>query len=101
MSNLVPLFVDKDTGDVVATTDVSRLIPTGAAFGFYYHQQFDSDVWVVTHDKETMAVVCQVYSTDLELVLPDSIVIDSANQITITFSTAMSGFAHLILFKLG
>lgn len=100
MANLVPLYVDKETGSVVATNeDVNNSAnPPGMAFGYVHNQVTPSGVWVVNHNKNTRALICQVYTTDLQHVHPDATVINNENQITITFTTPMSGLAHLILF---
>ena len=99
MANLVPLYIDKDTGNIVATTDTTDIIPLYSAFGFVFTQTTASDTWIVLHNKETMALNFQVFSTGYENIIPDSMTIDNPNQITIKFNEPMTGVAHLILFK--
>lgn len=101
MANLVPLYVDKENGNIVATNeDVEGWggVPPGSAFGYVHNQVTSSDVWVVNHGKNTRALICQVYTTDMQHIHPDGTTINNENQITITFATPISGLAHLILF---
>jgi hypothetical protein len=69
------------------------------AFGYVHTQISSVNQWVIQHNQNTTSLICQIYTTAREHIFPDSTIIDDANQITVTFTTPMSGFAHLILFK--
>lgn len=97
MSNLVPLFVDKSTGNIVATNDPAST--TSNLVSYIHSQPTNELVWVIPHNKDTLHFIYQVYSDTMEHVFPDHIVVDNENQISIYFGTAMSGFVHLMLFS--
>lgn len=69
------------------------------AFGYVHTQVVSSDQWIITHNQNTRALIYQVFTTEYEHILPDSAIIDSENQITIKFTTQMTGTAHLIMFR--
>ncbi len=56
-----------------------------------------SDTWVVNHNygyypiTETIVLLDGVYET----VLPDDVVMDSENQLTVTFTSPRSGYVRL------
>ena len=101
MSNLVPLFVDKDTGHIIATNTGTSGggLHTGDAFGYVHTQTGSSNQWIIIHDKNTRALIYQIYTDAMEHVIPDFVTIDNENQITVNFTYPMTGIAHLILFK--
>jgi hypothetical protein len=70
---------------------------TGAAkptIAYEHYQTSSSTTWVITHGLGYEPIV-RVFVGNQE-VQPDSIVHDSLNQVTITFSSAQTGFARLI-----
>jgi len=101
MANLVPLYVDKENGRIVATNDGNQSPGTGSGntFGYVHTQMMVSDQWVITHNKNTRALIYQIFNGAMEHVLPDYMVIDNENQITIYLESPMAGVAHLILFN--
>jgi hypothetical protein len=102
MTNLVPLYVDKNSGKIVASNNGGvggGGLPTGDAFGYVHVQTASSNQWIVIHDKNTRAVIYQVYTDMLEHVYPDEVIINDENTITINFAYPMTGIAHLVLFK--
>lgn len=102
MSNLVPLYIDKNTGSIIGTFDPS-ITPSpvqARVFGFQHIQTTASDFWVITHNKSTTAFTYQIFTDDMEPVLPDDVEIMNQNQIKIKFTAPMTGTANLILFRL-
>ncbi len=50
-----------------------------------------STTWVIDHGLNTSALSVEVYNTNQELVIPNSVVLNTANRLTITFGAAMAG----------
>ena len=64
-----------------------------------HNQPSGSSSWVVNHNFNTDAVAIDVFidnGGDLEKILPADIVASSSNTITITFSSAQTGWARVI-----
>jgi hypothetical protein len=99
MSNLVPLHVDKETGKIVASDKALGNIPIGGAYGYYYLQTVASDTWTIVHNGGTMHTICQIYDTNNELVLSDTVRIVDINTIEVLFGAPQDGFAYIIMFK--
>ena len=101
MSNLVPLFIDKTNGSIVATNNGSSgggtPLPSNV-IGFTHTQLTASTMWTIVHNKNTRNVVYQIFTDTMDHVFPDQMHIDNENQITVFFGTPMVGLAHLILF---
>lgn len=104
MANLVPLHVDKDTGELVATrnpgtgTGPGPGVP-GNAEGFLFIQNIASTVWTVPHNQATDLLLTQVYTTAGDMLIPDEISLLDINTVEITFGSPITGRAHLIFFE--
>jgi hypothetical protein len=53
--------------------------------------------WTLTHNLNSATPVIQIYDTSSNQVIPDSIQIVTANEATVTFSSAMAGFAVIVI----
>jgi hypothetical protein len=95
MPNLVPLHIDKDTGNIIA-----RGIGLGGqpATGFLYEQLAPSATWNISHNSNNDRVIVQVYDELGEFTLPDEILIVDLDNIRITFAAPMQGTAHILFF---
>lgn len=101
MANLIPINLDKDTGQLVAKGGVSGGGggPGGPFASGYLHLQTVSQVtWIVSHNGGTENVVVQIYDNSGDLVLPDRVHIVDINTVEINFEAAMDGRAHVIVF---
>ena len=96
MTNLVPLHIDKDTGELVATPISSG---TPLAQGHLHTQTTPATVWVINHGRNTDQVLVQVYDADRELVIPDVIRVFNLTTVRVEFASPQDGFAHLVFFK--
>lgn len=104
MANLVPLHIDKETGEIVATRNPnvgggSNPVFSGGADGWLHVQSVASDTWTIPHNQGSDLVLVQIYTTAGELVVPDDVAIVDINTIEVTFSTAETGRAHIIFFE--
>lgn len=104
MANLVPLHLDKDTGELVATRNPGTgggggpVVP-GNAEGYLHIQNIASAVWSIPHNQATDLVLTQVYTTGGDLIIPDEITLVDINTVEITFTSPITGRAHLIFFE--
>jgi hypothetical protein len=96
--NLVPLYVDKETGKTVATGERTAASP-GTTEGNAFFQTVESTTWTITHNKNTTTFVYQIFTNTMEQVWPDFVTINDPNEMTIHFLTAMSGVVYIIFFK--
>ena len=102
MANLVPLHIDKDTGDVIATGGViggGGGGGGGAAAGYLHDQLIPSTTWSIAHGQATTQLICQIYTGAGELIIPDGIEIIDNNTVHVTFTTAQAGLAHILFFE--
>ncbi len=99
MSNLVPLYVDKETGREVASERFINSIPIGGAYGYLHNQPTAATTWTINHNGGTLRTICQIYDSSFNLVLSDQIAIVNINTIQVTFTVPQDGFAHVIMFK--
>jgi hypothetical protein len=93
MSRTVPIYIDLDTGKyVVKGSEINSTLQA-------YRAIIDTPAtsWVVVHGQNTYSVLVKVYVDDVE-VKPDSVVITDSNRVTIDFSEATVGVAHIFLF---
>jgi len=102
MSNLVPLYLDKDTGHwPVAKHGAGQGIPAGLfpAYGFLYIHAEASKLWTVEHNFDSRDIITQVFSDTGEQILPNGINIIDQNILEIDFGTAQAGKALLVIFR--
>lgn len=100
MANLVPLHIDKDTGNLVAKPINPGNTPASSAGnqGFLYSQFAPVTTWIVPHKGGNSNLICQVYDPTGLLIFPDGIRIIDINTIQITFGAPQSGKAHIMFF---
>jgi len=98
MANLVPLYLDKDTGKIVAKDS----IVSGAVFqavGYSHIQTVASTVWTINHNGGTMFVMTQIFDPSDLQVIPSEIETVDIDTVEVTFNTPQTGKALLILFQ--
>ncbi len=98
MTNLVPLHIDKDTGDFVAKNLTGTSVPGGAT-GFVHEETTPITTWTVVHNMNSTQLICQIFDTSGELLLPDSLIINDVNMVTVNFAAPQDGKAHLMFFS--
>lgn len=104
MTNLVPLHLDKDTGELVATRNPGNGNgggpPTfgGRGEGFLHLQNIASAVWSISHAQATDLLLVQIYTTSGDIIIPDEISIVDINTIEVTLGSPATGRAHIIFF---
>lgn len=98
MANLVPLFLDKDTGKIVAK-DSSISGGIFQAIGYSHIQTIASTVWTIYHNGGTMFVMTQIFDTNDLQVIPSEIETVDMDTVEVTFNTPQTGKALLVLFQ--
>ena len=97
MTNLVPVFIDKDTGQLVGSDASTQGITLTQ--GFLFTQSAPASPWIVVHNRDTRNVLVQIYDADFEKVIPDKIKIFNLTTVRVEFATPQDGFALLTFFK--
>ena len=100
MTNLIPLQLDKDTGNTVASRQGLSGGVNGflSVSGFVHIEAIANTTWVVTHNANSIYFQVQVFSTTGELILPDIVTTIDNNTVEISFGTATTGHATFALF---
>lgn len=84
----------------LSTGDWENADPTGGGGGgsvasYLHTQSTNSASWVVTHNLDNSQPIVQVFDNANTIIVPENIVINSANQLTVTFSTAIQGYVRV------
>lgn len=98
MANLVPLHIDKDTGKIIAKHTAGSG-SGGSAVGYLFVQSPAANIWIIEHNAGSEQLICQIFDTVGELILPDRLSIIDINTVEIEFAAAMEGRAHLMFFN--
>lgn len=86
--------VPNDEVEVISVAKQGPQGPPGVDGGSFYHSQAAvSSTWVVAHNLGYRPNVTTFNSADMQV--EGGVVHDSANQLTVTFSSAFSGYAVL------
>jgi hypothetical protein len=72
------------------------LVGSGLAGGYVHTQSVASASWSVVHGLNNTNAVVTVYDSDNKVIVPDEITSVDADNITITFSEAIAGFASVV-----
>lgn len=97
--NLLPLQLDRSTGEVVAKEIAGKNPPgTTYAFGYVYVQAGSSQIWTIEHNAGTDKIAVQIYDTVNEQVFPNNVTILDVNTVQIDFFSDQDGRAHIFLF---
>jgi len=97
MANLVPLFIDKDTGKKVI-----KNVPLGGGggvpttIGYSHEQALAASLWMVPHNLDLEKFICQIYTDSGELITPDDVIRIDSNNVNVQLGTAMSGTANFV-----
>lgn len=100
--NLVPLYIDKVSGDIVAsknpTSGNAPGQPGNPNAGYEHIQLTPILTWVIPHNANTKRLICQIYDQGDMYVLPDDIQIVDENLVIVSFGVAMAGSAKIVFF---
>lgn len=96
MANLIPLNLDKDTGEIVARGGIP---PGRVGTGYLYEQLVPAATWTIPHNGNSDRVLVQIYDETGEFTLPNEILILDINNIEVNFNTPMVGTAHIMFFS--
>lgn len=67
-----------------------------ASVGINFVQSSPSSTWTITHNLNNKYPLVQIYDSSDATIIPASIVGTSTSTVTVTFSTAISGYARVI-----
>ena len=90
------------TGSLYGTASqaVSASYATTASYasnvGVNFEQVSPLDTWTIVHNLNNKYPLVQVYNSSDATIIPQSIIGTSTSTVTITFSTAISGYARVI-----
>jgi hypothetical protein len=100
MSNLIPLHLDKDTGEYVAKFRDTGTLPPGTSLtlGYTFVVIIPVTTWVIPHNNNTDNLVIQIYDTSNQLITPDQVDVTNVNTVTVHFAVPQAGKAQLVLF---
>jgi hypothetical protein len=68
------------------------------ASGESYTQLFNSTIWVMNHNRNTTKVMSQLFDSDNNQIIPDTLTITNPNTVIAVFGSVQNGVAHLIFF---
>lgn len=92
-------YLDVDTSDNLTFTDANAgtltLTQLGSARG-YSEDVSSAATWNIGHSLNTTKIIVQIWKDNDTFITPDSITIDDANNITITFNEAIAGYVNVI-----
>lgn len=72
-------------------------VPLTRELTLYTHTQSPaSDTWVIDHNLGTTSVQVQVFGNDERVLIPDDIIINSANRVTVSLHAAITGRAIIL-----
>ena len=92
LHNLQPINNVQDALEKLNTKIDSTGTGSGGNASGHVHKQFTpSAVWTIQHNRNSVHPVVTVYNENLSVIIPDSIVVDSANVIRIYFETPETG----------
>lgn len=92
--NFIGATVEDDEAN--NATNVTITGGGGSALSYLHTQSEASDTWVVNHSLGDLNPIVQVYSPDDEMVEPESITIDSSNQLTLIFGEEVTGKVRVL-----
>ena len=92
-SNLVPLHLDKNTGEWVAKDGSTR-----STASFLFTQSLAILSWTIEHNNSTDNFILQVYDTSGNLIIPNEVVVVDINTVRVDFLVAQAGKATIVLF---
>jgi hypothetical protein len=79
-------------------TLTSEISGAGNVKGLSYIQSVPSTTWAIAHDGGTFNVAVTIYDGTFQQIIPNSIQIIDNNNVLISFSSALSGRAMILLF---
>lgn len=80
MKRFYQIYIDPNTGNKVIFDDESGLVSGSIGVS-------GDNIYTIQHNFGTNAIICNVYSSDNQLVIPDKLRIVDINTIEITVST--------------
>lgn len=92
-SNLIPIHLDKNTGELVA-----KDVDTGYTASFLYTQAVASLTWTIKHNSNTDDFILQVYNASGNQIIPNEVVVVDINTVRVDFLVAQAGKATIVLF---
>lgn len=92
-------IISKGSGissQVAVSASFATTASYAASVGINFVQSSPSSTWTINHNLNNKYPLVQIYDSSDATIIPQSIVGTSTNTVTITFSTAISGYARVI-----
>jgi len=95
--NLVALYLDKTSGDIVAT---KRNNPGGSgnASGYEHIQATPLLTWFIVHNGSTKRLICQIYDENDLLLFAEEVQILDEDTVVVSFGAEQAGSAKIVFF---
>lgn len=71
---------------------------SGNAYGYHHIQHAPTQVWMIVHNRGTVRASVTVYDMSFEQIIPQQVHIIDGNTIRVSFGSAISGSAVVMLF---
>lgn len=95
--NLVALYLDKTSGDIVATKR-NNSGNSGNTSGFEHIQATPLLTWFIVHNSGTKRLICQIYDENDLLLFADEVQILDEDTIVVSFGAEQAGSAKIVFF---
>jgi len=95
--NLVALYLDKTSGDIVATKR-NNSGNSGNVKGFEHIQATPLLTWFIVHNANTKRLICQIYDENDLLLFADEVQLLDEDSIIVTFGAEQAGSAKIVFF---
>jgi len=83
-------------GAIIDSASFALTASYASSVGVNYVQSSPSTTWIINHNLNNQYPLVQTYNSSSAAIIPASIVGTSTSTVTVTFSTAISGYARVI-----
>jgi hypothetical protein len=93
-----PLILNADPTVALGSATKQYVDNQVQSIGQTFNQAIASTTWLINHNRSTTMVIVQIIEGS-DIIIPDSITIVDANNITVSFSAAIAGRANMVFFN--
>ena len=71
-----------------------------AAASYNFSQSISASTWIIPHNLNSLNVVVDVYINNggnIEKIIPSNFQVTDANTLTVTFTSAQTGYARIVI----
>jgi hypothetical protein len=98
VNRIIPLTGDSVyiQGAVIDSASFAATASYASSVGVNFVQSSPATTWTINHNLNNQYPLVQTYNSSSATIIPQSIVGTSINTVTVTFSTAISGYARVV-----